>query len=244
MLQVISFSFLMLSFTFSDNCSCDEILGGLLRKCQSDSGRVVLHALTLIETLIKNGSEAIHTQVASRSFLNEIAALTDGSKGFDVQNKSLTLIKQWADGFSKSNTNLPAFQDIYRQLKMNGVVFPETENDAPIFTPSSSSSSGASAASTAEISTKEKCQRQLKKLQQDLQVVLEKIQLYKDLRDAREKGEPLEDVIDFLQQCQPRMNTLIEGGLAGRIDEKTLEECLNVSFSCGSFSAHGSKQKT
>ncbi|RLN44919.1 hypothetical protein BBJ29_001838 [Phytophthora kernoviae] len=61
------------------------------------------------------------------------------------------------------------------------------------------------------------------------QVGSQKIGQLRDLHSRGRTGEQLEDVLDFLRQCQPRMNTLIEGGIMGKIDERTLEECLNVN---------------
>lgn len=215
----------------------------------------MLQALILVEAVVKNGPKAIHAQIAARGFLNAVAALTDGSLGFDVQNQSLLLIKQWADAFTGSS--LTAFQDIYRQLKLQGVDFPEIENDAPIFTPPPSSVSVASPLSAASsfhsdlrvgnvgpatagvaasgfdggiAGAKRTREQQIEKLHVDLQVVMEKITLFRDIWTGGGGGEELEDALDFLRQCQPRMNTLIEGGIMGKIDEKTLEQCLTVRY--------------
>jgi hypothetical protein len=224
---------------------CDDIVRFLQRRLQSGNPRATLLALVLTETVVKNGPPAIHSQVGSRAFLNEVAALTDGSMGFDVQNHALVLIKQWADAFARSP--LTAFQDTYRQLKLQGIVFPDVENDAPVFTPPSSTTAAApsarsvsrgdslersrasSAASVPTTSGVTRREQQLAKLQADLKVVLEKISQLRGLLARGESGEELENVLDFLHQCQPRMNTLIEGGVMGKIDERTLEECLNVS---------------
>ncbi|RLN82912.1 hypothetical protein BBJ28_00000883 [Nothophytophthora sp. Chile5] len=216
---------------------CDDIVRSLQRRLQSGVARTTLLALILTETVVKNGTPAIHAQVGSRAFLGEVAALTDGSLGVDVQNHALLLIRQWADAFKGSE--LSAFQDIYRQLKLQGVAFPEVENDAPIFTPPSSTTSVVQASEglgeryaameEAAVPAGRSREQQLAKLHADLKVVGEKTALLRDLHARGQTGEPLEDVLDFLQQCQPRMNTLIEGGIMGKIDERTLEECLNVS---------------
>lgn len=199
----------------------------------------MLQTLVLIETVVKNGPKAIHAQIGTRAFLNDVAALTDGSLGFDVQNQSLLLIKQWADAFSGSS--LTAFQDVYRQLKLQGVEFPESENDVPIFTPPPSSATTLGATSSFRVdprgggavagnsSSKRTREQQIEKLHLDLQVVTEKIAVLRDLWTSGASGDELEDALDFLRQCQPRMNTLIEGGIMGKIDEKTLEKCLTVS---------------
>ncbi|GMF32610.1 unnamed protein product [Phytophthora lilii] len=199
---------------------CDDIVRLLQRRLQSGRPKATLLALVLTETLVKNGPPAVHSQVGSRQFLNEVAALADGALGVDVQNRALLLIRQWADAFQGSE--LRAFQDVYRQLKLQGVAFPEAENDAPIFTPPSSAVEEDVAP---ERRTRE---QQIQKLHADLKVVQEKIKLLRELHTRGQTGDQLEDVLDFLRQCQPRMNTLIEGGIMGKIDERTLEECLNV----------------
>ncbi|KAL4157987.1 hypothetical protein PRNP1_003767 [Phytophthora ramorum] len=230
---------------------CDDIVRFLQRRLQSGSPKVVLLALILTETVVKNGPPAIHCQVGSRLFLSEVAALSDGSLGVDVQNQALLLIRQWADAFKGGE--LQAFQDVYRQLKMQGVAFPEVENDAPIFTPPSSAASvdaatgdegyagDAAAAAVAGGRTRE---QQLEKLHADLKVVQQKIKQLRDLHTRGQTGEQLEDVLDFLRQCQPRMNTLIEGGIMGKIDEHTLEECLNVNDNLMKTLKECSKTKT
>lgn len=205
----------------------DDAIRQLTRRLQCGHPRPCFLALVLSETMVKNGSNAVHAQIASRSFLNEVAALTDGSLGVDVQQKALTLIKQWAEAFG--GTNYSTFQDVYRQLKMQGVEFPDTENDVPVFTPPSSSTRAVHTVESSRGTQGRSREEQLAKLQADLKVVMEKIETMRRLRAQGENRTELEDVIDFLRQCQPRMNTLIEGGIAGKIDEQMLEECLNVN---------------
>jgi hypothetical protein len=197
-----------------------------VNKIQSDSAKVVLLALTLIENLMKNGSETLHVQV-SRQCLKEIASLTDGRMGFDIQTKALSLIEQWGKEFTSSS--LTAFQDMYQQLKLRGDILPEKGNILPLCLDRSSSSSSFSRSSGKTSDKKQNLSAQVQKLHEDFKVVIEKINLYKDLRTKEKTDEEIEDVLDFLRQCQPRMNTLIEGGLSGKLDEKTLEKCLNVS---------------
>jgi hypothetical protein len=188
----------------------------------------------LVETLVKNGPKEVHALVGSRLFLNEVAALTDGSLGVDVQDHALLLIRQWADAF-QGNSELQAFQDVYRQLKLQGVAFPEAENDAPIFTPPSSAPrEQVVPVAAAAAPPRHSREQQLEKLQKDLKVVQQKVTLLRELHSRGQTGEQLEDVLDFLRQCQPRMNTLVEGGIMGKIDERTLEECLNVGAGGGS----------
>ncbi|TDH66787.1 hypothetical protein CCR75_001605 [Bremia lactucae] len=200
---------------------CDDIVRLLQRQLQSGNPKVTFLALVLTETVVKNGPALIYSSVASRCFLHQVAILSNGSLGVDVQHQALILIRQWADAFQSG-----AFYDIYQQLQVQGVVFPELENNAPVFTPPSSTTS-----LKEEMALKPKRhsrEQQLQKLHADLKVVQQKIKILRDLYASTQDEKELDDVVDFLRQCQPRMNTLIEGGIMGKVDEYTLEECLNV----------------
>ncbi|KAE9028628.1 hypothetical protein PR003_g5717 [Phytophthora rubi] len=220
------------------HAACDDMVRLLQRRLQSGQPKVALLALVVTETLVKNGPPAVHSLVGSRLFLNEVAALSDGGLGVDVQNHALLLIRQWADAFKGGE--LLAFQDVYRQLKLQGVTFPEAENDAPIFTPPSTRDESAAGFAPSRRSR----EQQLEKLHADLKLVQQKIRLLRELSSRGQTGEQLEDVLDFLRQCQPRMNTLIEGGIMGKIDEHTLEECLNVNDNLMKTLEECSKTKT
>ncbi|GMF40912.1 unnamed protein product [Phytophthora fragariaefolia] len=208
--------------------ACNDVVRLLQRRLQSARPKAALLALVLAETLVKNGPAAVHALVGSRLFLNDVAALADGALGVDVQDHALLLIRQWADAFQGSE--LHAFQDVYRQLKLQGVAFPEAENDAPIFTPQATTAvrRAESYGSDASAAPRRSREQQLEKLHEDLRLVQEKIGRLRELHARGQTGEQREDVLDFLRQCQPRMNTLIEGGIMGKIDERTLEKCLNV----------------
>uniref|UniRef100_A0AAV1TNF4 VHS domain-containing protein n=1 Tax=Peronospora matthiolae TaxID=2874970 RepID=A0AAV1TNF4_9STRA len=215
---------------------CEDVVHFLQRRLQLRQSKVALLALILTETLVKNGPQVLHTQVGTPWFLQEIVALADGRLGGDVQTRALLLIRQWAEAF-QGQSELTEFQDVYQQLQKQDVTFPEVRNDVPIFTPPSSTTSACavsegdeSAAANATVGRRTRAQ-QLEKLQADLVVVQEKMKLLGDLHARGQQGEEMEDVLDFLRQCQQRMNTLIEGGVMGKIDERTLEQCLNVNDS-------------
>ncbi|KAG6611885.1 TOM1 protein 2 [Phytophthora cinnamomi] len=194
--------------------ACADIVRLLQRRLQSGQPKVALLALVLTETLVKNGPAAVHALVGSRPFLGDVAALADGGLGVDVQDRALLLIRQWADAFKGGE--LLAFQDVYRQLKLQGVAFRRRRTTRP-------------------------SSRRRRRLRRRPGTTLF------ELRGAAHQGadgEQLEDVLDFLRQCQPRMNTLIEGGIMGKIDEHTLEECLNVNDNLMKTLEECSKTKT
>ncbi|CAI5737326.1 unnamed protein product [Hyaloperonospora brassicae] len=213
---------------------CEDVVRFLQQRLQTRQPKVALLALILTETLVKNGPRALHTQVGTKRFLEDIVALVDGSLGPDVQTQALLLIRQWADAF-QGQSELSSFQDVYQQLKQANTTFPAVENDVPIFTPPSSATSawatggGDESAAAGGTSGRRTREQQLEKLQADLGVVQEKMKMLRDLHADGRHGEEMEDALDFLRQCQQRMNTLIEGGVMGKIDEHTLEQCLTVN---------------
>ncbi|KAI9912439.1 hypothetical protein PsorP6_005536 [Peronosclerospora sorghi] len=214
---------------------CDDIVRFLQHRLQRGQPKVALWTLILIETVVKNGPPAIHSRVGAREFLDEIVALSVGSLDVDVRNQALMLIRQWAEVFKDSE--LQTFQDVYTELKLQGVEFPAVESEVPFFTPPPSatklvSPSGrdeSSQLSGAAAPGKRTREQQIEKLHADLEVVQQKIKLLKDLFAGDQTTDELDDILDFLHQCQPRMNTLIEGGIMGKIDESTLDMCLNVN---------------
>nr|CCA20208.1 conserved hypothetical protein [Albugo laibachii Nc14] len=222
-----------------NNDLCDEAFKKIELTLQEATSKSVLHALTLLEYVVGNGSNHVLSLAGRRSFLGLVLALTDGTKGVEVQSKSLLLINQWGAQYGDcENKN---FRDTLSMLQRKGVSIPERgdEEIRPSYQykrhPSDLSSSDSFGNSYGEIQQEptkhERRQTQIAKLQADLAEVMEKIATSRALLEKADsrQDEQLENLFDFLRQCQPRINALIEGGLQGRISEKMLEECLNVN---------------
>eukprot|EP00304_Pavlova_gyrans_P010350 CAMPEP_0206047886 /NCGR_PEP_ID=MMETSP1466-20131121/22557_1 /ASSEMBLY_ACC=CAM_ASM_001126 /TAXON_ID=44452 /ORGANISM="Pavlova gyrans, Strain CCMP608" /LENGTH=647 /DNA_ID=CAMNT_0053422913 /DNA_START=1 /DNA_END=1944 /DNA_ORIENTATION=- len=103
------------------------------RRLAHKSPKVVLLALTLLETCMKNCAEAFHSAVASRDFQGDIMKLAS-AKG-EVAERTRELVESWADAFQTEGD--PQFVATYRQLLDKGVSFPRRDvgKAAPLFTP-------------------------------------------------------------------------------------------------------------
>ncbi|KDO35687.1 hypothetical protein SPRG_18845 [Saprolegnia parasitica CBS 223.65] len=163
-------------------------------------------ALLTTETIMKNCPSFVNL-VAHRLFLQEIVALVDGDGRYpDASARALRMLQEWSTEYPSQ----PVFRDTFMQLQLQSASAGSVDVDdrTPVAKPSLA--------------------LEFDKLRQDLVVVEDKIKTYVNLV-ALGNCEDAEDVLDFLQQCQPRMNTLIEAGLAGKLDEATLETCLTVN---------------
>ncbi|KAF0698528.1 Aste57867_10855 [Aphanomyces stellatus] len=221
-------------------CSAEETVRSLQRVLSdynNPESRISL-ALLVTESILNN-CPGFYNHIATLDFLQEMVALADRHTP-DVQGRATRMLQDWATNF----TDCPIFRDTYNQLKSQGVAFPSgggaatqsshgdngfatiplsgggdayyDEKPAGIPAPAPSASHGGTAA-------------EFEKLRRDLISVEEKIKTYYNMRTLHIGGEDAEDALDFLQQCQPRMNALIEAGLAGKLDEQTLETCLTVN---------------
>ncbi|EQC39084.1 hypothetical protein SDRG_03292 [Saprolegnia diclina VS20] len=162
-------------------------------------------ALVTTETIMKNCPSFVEL-VASRLFLQEIVALVDGDGRYpDASARALRMLQEWSTEYPSQ----PMFRDTFVQLQLQSASASSTDHDETV-------------------SAKPSLAHEFDKLRQDLVVVEDKIKTYVNLV-ALGNCEDADDVLDFLQQCQPRMNTLIEAGLAGKLDEATLETCLTVN---------------
>ncbi|OQS02667.1 hypothetical protein THRCLA_04971 [Thraustotheca clavata] len=186
-----------------------RVLQQILGRRQSQD--TVLLAFLATETILKNVQSFVE-HVASRLFLQEIVGLVDDDSGMpEASSRALQLLQEWANEY----TTYPVLRDTYQQLRLHGVHFPDATSEFEESKPLAAS-------------VKPALTQEFQKLRQDLATLEDKINTYRNAM-SQGGGEEAEDVLDFLQQCQPRMNTLIEAGLAGKLDEQTLEICLTVN---------------
>ncbi|ETW03180.1 hypothetical protein, variant [Aphanomyces invadans] len=201
--------------------SLQRVLG---RRVGNDEQSVSL-ALLVSESVLNN-CPGFYNYLANRVFLQEVVALVNHTS-LDVRERASRMLQEWSTNYPSQ----PIFRDTYQQLRGQGVAFPSTP-----LSPSSSAARDFAIPSTdldkhPAPTIPPSLAAEFQKLNRDLVTVQEKIQTYETLVSLATAGanDDLDDVLDFLQQCQPRMNTLIEAGLAGKLDERTLEICLTVN---------------
>lgn len=56
----------------------------LKRRLKSDNPKMLQLTLTLCEAAVKNCHRTLHEALGTREFLNEVAILTNGQKGYEV----------------------------------------------------------------------------------------------------------------------------------------------------------------
>ena len=199
--------------------------------------RVVKWTLELTAECMRHGNRIFYEQFCKTRYMSELTSIADGYQGEELQQRAIELIQDWGMGFVAEQGPLALFRDTYTQLKLQGVKF----------RPAASASFNYSALCVVDerkpaaavrhedqrkpSSAMKGLEKEFKKLHEDLGCVEDKIALCQELSRHRseETAEALEDVVDFLTQCVPRMNTLIEAGLNGKLDEETLERCLKVN---------------
>lgn len=118
-----------------------DAVKAIRKRLQQNAGRnytVVMYALTVLETCVKNCGKRFHLLVCNKDFVQELVKLI-GPKNDPptvVQEKVLALIQSWADAFS-GQPDLSGVCTIVTDLRAKGIEFPPTDLDAmaPIHTP-------------------------------------------------------------------------------------------------------------
>lgn len=118
-----------------------DAIKALRKRLQQNVGKnytVVMYALTVLETCVKNCGRRFHLLATNKEFVQDLVKLI-GPKNDPptaVQEKVLSLIQSWADAF-KGNPEMSGVVQVYQDLKQKGVEFPMTDLDAlaPIHTP-------------------------------------------------------------------------------------------------------------
>jgi len=182
----------------------------LRRQFRAESPKTVLLALELADACVKNCNARVHAAFATKAFLSDVVALTEGKKGWEVRDEALKLIAGWGRSFADRRDTMPGFHEAWMGLKHKGVAFPEVEQSAPVFTPppamfddagddirapaSASDGGGSGGAGAPEASgggrsgagaprptVKEEDAAGLAKLGDDLKVVEEKVKLCREM---------------------------------------------------------------
>lgn len=118
-----------------------DAVKAIRKRLQQNTGKnytVVLYALIVLETSVKNCGRRFHLLISQKDFILELVKLI-GPKNDPptaVQEKVLSLIQSWADAF-QSNPEMQGVVQVYHDLKQKGIEFPMTDLDtmAPIHTP-------------------------------------------------------------------------------------------------------------
>ncbi|POM76914.1 Hypothetical protein PHPALM_5797, partial [Phytophthora palmivora] len=107
------------------------------------SSRVVILALTLTESVVKNCGDLVHQEIATESFMGEMEALhrlhanKRGRDSMEIASRVLDMIQAWGEAFLPFRHEFPLFVDTYHNMRKKGIKFPDQydESKVPVLTP-------------------------------------------------------------------------------------------------------------
>lgn len=107
-------------------------LSALKKKLTATNPHVVLYALQVLESWVKNCGSPIHQEVATKQFMEELKDLLKISTNESVKNKILELIQTWAHAF-RNGPNYRIMQDTVNLMKIEGYTFPVLKESDAMF---------------------------------------------------------------------------------------------------------------
>uniref|UniRef100_H2ZE20 Hepatocyte growth factor-regulated tyrosine kinase substrate n=1 Tax=Ciona savignyi TaxID=51511 RepID=H2ZE20_CIOSA len=123
---------------------CDMIRGGdvkakeaaavmKMRVIEETNPHVQLFAVHVLDTAMKNCGEAIHSEMLTDKYLEQLKELVRNSKADAVKNKLLDMIQGWAVA-SQHNSDFKVASDLYNIMKTEGSYkFPPKTDTADMF---------------------------------------------------------------------------------------------------------------
>ncbi|KAK1398124.1 vacuolar protein sorting-associated protein 27 [Heracleum sosnowskyi] len=119
-----------------NNWLAKDIVKALKKRLQHKNSHVHLLALTLLETMVKNCGEPVHSQIVERNILQDMTKIVKKKTNMTVREKILVLLDSWQQAFGGAGGRYPQYYWAYEELRRAGVEFPQRASDsALIFTP-------------------------------------------------------------------------------------------------------------
>ena len=113
----------------TDSEALDAVMEKIRLKLKSSDTKVILLALTLIETLMKNCRKHFHKVIGTYRFLSRMQKLyheTKKKRGTDsltISERVLELIQSWGEAFLPLQAEIPEFARTYHNMRKEGVKF-------------------------------------------------------------------------------------------------------------------------
>eukprot|EP01137_Pigoraptor_chileana_P009105 Opistho-2@56891 len=114
--------------------SAKDLGKSLRRRLGSKNPNVVLLAITVLETAVKNCGQPMHEEISAKPFLDDLKEIAKApSQPEKVRTRVLELVQVWAHAFR----NEPGYRnviDAFNSLKADGCVFPALREADAMFT--------------------------------------------------------------------------------------------------------------
>ncbi|KAF8089800.1 hypothetical protein N665_0496s0009 [Sinapis alba] len=200
----------------SNRGHCKDAIKAVKRRLQHKSCKVQLLTLTLLEAMLKNCGEFVHSHIAEKHVLEDMVKIIVRKKGdFEVRNKILILLDTWNEAFTARK--YPHYNWAYRELIRSGVKFPQRSKEAPLMlAPSSQSSSSMNSMSLGsckrldETMATEIGSLSLSNLE-SMRTVMDLMSVMVQAVSPSDKSALKDDlIVDLVEQCRSNQKKLIQ----------------------------------
>ncbi|CAH8354601.1 unnamed protein product [Eruca vesicaria subsp. sativa] len=199
----------------STRCHCKDAIKAVKRRLQHKSSKVQLLTLTLLEAMLKNCGEFVHSHIAEKHVLEDMVKIIVRKKGdFEVRNKILILLDTWNEAFSACK--YPHYNWAYQELIRSGVKFPQRSKEAPLMLAPSSSSSSMNLMSIGSFKRlDETMATEIESLSlsslESMRTVMDLMSVMVQAVNPSDKSALKDDlIVDLVEQCRSNQKKLIQ----------------------------------
>ncbi|CAI5447150.1 unnamed protein product [Caenorhabditis angaria] len=107
-------------------------LQSIRKRLQHENPHVVQHTLLLLDACVKNCGHKMHSEIATRDFMEEFKNLVSDSKYEEVKNKCLEMLQCWATAFA-NKSEYKMIVDTHNLMKLGGFDFPSLKEADAMF---------------------------------------------------------------------------------------------------------------
>ncbi|KAI5698209.1 hypothetical protein M8J76_003565 [Diaphorina citri] len=107
-------------------------LASIKKKLTNSNPHIVLYALLVLESCVKNCGNLIHDEVGTKAFMEQMKELVRGTQHEEVKAKILELIQAWAHAF-RNSPKYRAVPDFVNIMKAEGFQFPVLKESDAMF---------------------------------------------------------------------------------------------------------------
>ncbi|OAY83442.1 TOM1-like protein 2, partial [Ananas comosus] len=225
-----------------------DVVKAVKKRLQSKNPRVQFLALTLLETMMKNCGDYVHSEVVGRDILQEMINIAMKTSDGQVRHKILLLLDSWQEAFGPGGRH-PQYYWAYVELKRYGVAFPDRPpNSPPILTPSRLSttspryyqppygSSSNSSRSLNEVMASDVANLSLSHLKNIRNVSELLNEMLREVNPNNRESVKDEVIVDLVNQCRTNQKKIMEL-VSSTGDEELLGEGLALNDSLQSLLA-------